>query len=421
MKLLIKFPTRERTKKFFSVLDKYITLANNIKEIGFLISLDEDDQTMNNDLVKKRFKTYQDKGIKLVYFYGNNKSKVQAINADVEKVAGWNVLILASDDMIPVVKGYDDIIRKDMNDHFRDSDGVLWYNDGGQNNINTLCILGKKYYDRFNYIYHPDYTSLWCDNEFTEVSQLLKRVYKTDKIIIEHQHPVYKKTTYDQLYAKNESFYSIDQKIFEERKSKTFFLDRFNKKLFSILILSIPSRVSSLKNLLNKLELQITKNNLSEEVEILALLDNCTRSVGAKRQNLLDISKGKFIAYLDDDDTVADSYIEKIVKAIKQTPDVDVISFNQEARVNNLPPSIVHFGLQYENTEFNPGGPTYRKPFHMCVWSASIAKQVQFNDISLTEDWCWVESLCKIAKTENHLNEILHYYIFNQQTTTSNW
>jgi hypothetical protein len=77
-----------------------------------------------------------------------------------------------------------------MTEHYPDTDGVLWFNDGYQGNrLNTLCILGKKYYDRFNYIYHPDYISVWCDNEFMDVANLLGKQIYFDDIIIRHEHP----------------------------------------------------------------------------------------------------------------------------------------------------------------------------------------------------------------------------------------
>lgn len=418
-KILIKFPTRGRPEKFFDVLDKYISMATDLSRIAFLISMDEDDPAMNNPDIISRLEKRKAAGVKLVYFYGNSKTKIQAVNADISKVKGWDVLLLASDDMIPVVKGYDHVIRKDMNDHFRDSDGVLWYSDGGQDRINTLSIMGKKYYDRFGYIYHPDYISLWCDNEFTDVSLKLNKCYRSNKVIIEHAHPTYSKEKYDELYVKNESYYSVDKVTYDKRSENNFDLDDLNKKLFSILILGVPDRMESLSKLIQKLEDQVDKNNLKGEVEILALIDNKTRTVGNKRQSLLDTCEGRFVAYLDDDDTISDDYIPEIVSAIKLDRYVDVVSFNQETRINNDPPNIVYFGLQYENTEYYPGVPVYRKPFHMCAWNRNIAKQVRFKNISLTEDWAWIEELCKLAKTEFHIDKILHYYLFNSTTTTS--
>jgi len=185
-------------------------MATNPSKIGFVISLDHDDLSMNNKQIIDRLNEYKNR-IKIAYFFGYNKTKIQACNADLDKINGWDIVMLASDDQIPIIKGYDDIIRSDMNEYFRDMDGALWYSDGGQNNINTLSILGKKYFDRFNYIYHPDYVSLWCDNEHTDVATQLKRIYRSDKIIIEHQHPVYQKTNYDELYVRNESYFDIDK------------------------------------------------------------------------------------------------------------------------------------------------------------------------------------------------------------------
>ena len=286
LKILIKFPTRGRPEKFFDVLNKYIKMANDPSKIAFLISADEDDLTMNNADIKAALDHYS-KNIKLVYFFGNSKTKMQAINADMEKVSGWDILLLASDDMIPIVKGYDDVIRIDMNEYFRDMDGVLWYSDGGQNNINTLCILGKKYYNRFNYIYHPDYISLWCDNEFTDVSIQLKKVYRSDKVIIEHAHPVYQKTQYDALYVRNESYFNIDRETYLKRKEKNFNIDS-NQPILSILTPSVPERLDShLKNLIKKIEKQI-KN---KKVEHLIFLDNKKRSIEEKRESLVDIAK----------------------------------------------------------------------------------------------------------------------------------
>ena len=418
-RLLIKFPTRGRPEKFFNVLDEYINKASDASRLAFLISLDTDDNSMNNERVLNRLKEYQ-KRIKLVYFFGESKTKIQAVNADMEKVSGWDILLLASDDMIPVVNGYDSVIKKDMNDFFKRLDGVLWYNDGGQNHINTLSIMGKKYYDMFGYIYHPDYVSLWCDNEFTEVSQILKKVYKSEQIIIEHQHPVYQKTTYDPLYVRNEAYYNVDKETYEKRKSKNFELDKLNKKLFSILITSIPERFSKLKEIFDKLQKQINDNNCQEKVEILAFVDNKARSIGHKRQDLINACEGKFLAFLDDDDLISEDYIKEIISSIEECPGVDVISFNQEAKIGSDAPVIVYFGLQYENTEYVPGMPIYRKPFHMCAWNSKIAKQIEFKDISWAEDWHWIKELCLKAKTERHIDKILHYYIFDKNTTTTN-
>ena len=413
LRLLIKFPTRGRPDKFFSALDKYVEMATNLSKIGFVISLDHDDISMNNKAIIDRLNEYKSR-IKIAYFFGSNKTKIQACNADLDKINGWDIVMLASDDQIPIIKGYDDIIRSDMNEYFRDMDGALWYSDGGQNNINTLSILGKKYFDRFNYIYHPDYVSLWCDNEHTDVATQLKRIYRSDKIIIEHQHPVYQKTNYDELYVRNESYFNIDKVTYYERKERNFDLD-LNEPLFSILTPSVPERIDShLKPLLEKIEKQIG----DKKVEHVILLDNKKRSIGMKREALVEIAKGKYMAFVDDDDDISDDYVSSILEAIKTNP--DVVTFKQKCLVNDNHPSIINFSLKNKvNQEYYLGGVIDRKPFHVCAWKSSIGKKYKFTDKNYSEDWFWAEQLVKEAKTEIHIDKVLHTYVYNDKISTT--
>jgi hypothetical protein len=410
MKLLIKFPTRNRPDKFFQVLSLYAQKAKDLNNIAFLISCDEDDSTMNNPEVISKLEKAKKK-IKLAYYFGNSKTKIEAINADMDKVKGWDILLLASDDMIPVADGYDQDIRDIMAGNHRNLDGVLWYNDGGQENINTLCIMGKRYYDRFNYIYHPDYTSLWCDNEFTEVSNFLGKVKKIDKTIIEHAHPVYQKTNYDSLYAKNESYFEQDKKVFEKRKLINFGLNDILPYL-SILTPSVPSRINtSLAKLIKKIEKQIFDNNLEKKVEHLILIDNKIRTVGRKRDNLIQSAVGQFVAFVDDDDDISDDYIKELTDAIKNNPQVDVITFKQNCFIEDNPKGVAVFGLNNENEQYAPNIEFKRKPYHICAWNRRIAQKYRVPSNNICEDVGWCSQLWEEAKTEFFIDKALHAYI----------
>jgi hypothetical protein len=219
MKLLIKFPTRNRPFKFLSVLEKYIDLMDD-KNNEIIVSCDNNDLSMNQEFVTKSLSKY--KNVKI--FYSDNKSKIEAINANLTNIH-FDIILLASDDMIPIIKGYDTIIKNKMKINFPDTDGVLWFNDGYQkNNLNTLCILGKKYYDRFNYIYYPGYKSVWCDNEFMEVSKILNKQIYFDEVIIQHQHPDWGFGGRDEIHTKNINNENSDKNLFLERKLNNFYL-----------------------------------------------------------------------------------------------------------------------------------------------------------------------------------------------------
>jgi hypothetical protein len=220
MRLLIKFPTRNRTQKFLEVLDLYYKNLNNLDLTEFCISIDEDDITMNNEEVLSKLDEYENMEI----FIGNSKTKIEAVNSDIDEMKNWDIVLLASDDMIPQIKGYDDIIRENMEKYYPDTDGVLWFFDGNRRDLNTLCILGKKYYDRFGYIYHPGYKSFYCDDEFTKVANRLKKQTFIDQVIIRHEHPDIPKFrhNYDDSYAKNTRYYPIDGQFFQLRQKNNF-------------------------------------------------------------------------------------------------------------------------------------------------------------------------------------------------------
>lgn len=158
-RVLFKFPARGRKEKLLSTLSAYHENLINKEDFEFLLSIDDDDAELNNDETKELLSKFPNTKVVV----GPSIGKIGAVNRDMDDAQPWDIVVLLSDDMMPKLKGFDMIIRKDMNKHFPDKDGVLWYNDGHQREkLNTLCILGKKYYDRFGWIYHPGYKSLFC-------------------------------------------------------------------------------------------------------------------------------------------------------------------------------------------------------------------------------------------------------------------
>ncbi len=183
--------------------------------------------------------------------------------------------------------------------------------------------------------------------------------------------------------------------------------------LLSILIPSIPSRFEMARALVEKLELQIG----DLPVEILYLGDNKKRSIGMKRDALVQLAQGRMLSFADDDDFLHPNYCSEIVAAIRDHPDVDVIVFNQHSSLNGSK-FTVRFGLEYENEQASKGpdglySDIVRKPFHVCPWRRELAQKYRFEDCNYGEDWFWVEQLIKEAKTQHRIDKVLHTYIFS--------
>jgi len=230
VKLLIKFPTRQRPALFFETLSKYILMSSGLHQIEYVISMDEDDVSMNNEQVRDRLSGLMDSGVDIKYFYGNSKTKIEAINADMEKAsADWDMVFNGQDDMIPTAEGYDNIMLTRLIERFPDTDGAIWLNDQymGYDENCTIVAAGRKYYERFGYIYYPGYDSVFADNEYTEVGKALgKLVYVSDRVV-KHDW-IGKDQSLDPLLLRNEepARYTADRLIFEDRKSKAFPKDR---------------------------------------------------------------------------------------------------------------------------------------------------------------------------------------------------
>jgi hypothetical protein len=216
--LLIKYPTRSRPDTFKNILSEYVKNLSGKYKVKFIISMDSDDGTCNNNPMRYFLENMKSK-IDLDYYYGHSKNKIDACNRDIPQ-NDWKVCILVSDDMIPRVHGFDNIIMNDMNNNFPDLDGALNYNCGGHAypNVMVLSVIGNPYYKRFNYIYHPDYTSLFCDEEQTVVARSLNKIVDINNKIITHDWHNIK----DNLRQHTEKFYNSDKQIFESRKQRGF-------------------------------------------------------------------------------------------------------------------------------------------------------------------------------------------------------
>lgn len=180
----------------------------------------------------------------------------------------------------------------------------------------------------------------------------------------------------------------------------------------SILTPSIASRKEQLSKLQEKIEKQIG----DLPVEHLVFLDNRTRTIGAKRQALLDIARGEYIAFVDDDDDIEPGYVKEILSAIQQGP--DVITFEQDSYYNGAFSKII-FGLNNRDEPFQPNGITLRAPWHACAWKRELVKTCQFGECNYGEDIIWSRQARKKIRSGFHIDKILCTYRHDENLTAA--
>lgn len=228
MIILVQFPTYARPEKFLGCLSKYVNMSSGKHDIHFNINCDKQDSTMNNtNSIEAIHSIFRDVDhCDFDVYFDENTNKISAINDHIDGKE-FDIVICASDDMVPQEDNWDDTIATDMSMYFPNLNGALHYFDGyRKDSLITLSILGKLLYEHFGYIYHPDYKSLYCDDEFTKEVYRLGRAKFIDHLIIKHEHYGEEGNSnsgdFDLSAQKTLRYSGRDHMVFERRKELGF-------------------------------------------------------------------------------------------------------------------------------------------------------------------------------------------------------
>lgn len=223
LRILFKYPCRGREALFFQSLD---SLDRNIRDrdnYHISLTIDEDDTVLNTPEVIEKINTYPNVSIG----WGLSKSKIDAVNRTMPDY-DWDVVICWSNDMMATFFGFDDLMRADMYNirNNNDDDFLIHYPDADAREfLNVLYIATRKYYDRFGYIYHPSYLSLWCDNETMCIAKMLGRYYYVGTPgLYEHRNAAYHQYNLerDALFNEQQGHWAVDEANFHERRRRNF-------------------------------------------------------------------------------------------------------------------------------------------------------------------------------------------------------
>lgn len=186
--------------------------------------------------------------------------------------------------------------------------------------------------------------------------------------------------------------------------------------MLSVLIPSIPAR----KDMLNLLwdDLWKQNNELNWDHPMLGLveflIDDDRRfldgglSIGKKRQKLVEMASGKYLCFLDDDESIAPNYLETLVRLCNE--DNDVCTFRNITKLDTFW-TVVDMSLSHtENEQVTPDSIVKRKPWHVCPVRSEFAKLYEFEDSNYGEDWQWFERVLSHCQTEAKSNAIIHQY-----------
>lgn len=191
--------------------------------------------------------------------------------------------------------------------------------------------------------------------------------------------------------------------------------------LLSILIPTISVRSDLMDQLMRKISLQVHELSKRDGVDfwerVQILRDPRDKvSIGTKRNDLLSHAEGKYVCFVDDDDEVAEDYVETILTAIQSDP--DCLSIRGIMTSDGKNPEVFEHSINYPEWRTTDNPIKYeRYPNHLNVIRKDIAIQFRFPETSFGEDKAWSDQVHQsgLLKTEVYIDKVLYYYIYRSK------
>jgi len=187
-KISLLHATRGRPAMAYKARATWLDRAADPDSIEHIFALDPDDETIGPFITCRH-----------------------VINPGAGPVAAWNeaarfskgeILIQLSDDWDPPMH-WDKLILAKFAGIKYPSPAVLAISDGHRtDNLLCMAILNRARYENQGYLFHPEFTSMFSDNHFTDRAYADGVVIESD-IMIEHMHPAFGLAEMDETYARS--------------------------------------------------------------------------------------------------------------------------------------------------------------------------------------------------------------------------
>lgn len=184
--------------------------------------------------------------------------------------------------------------------------------------------------------------------------------------------------------------------------------------LLSILIPTLSGRAEQCMSLVDRLLDQVERGDYIGKVEVVTLYDKGEKSIGTKRNELIQMAKGKYVCFVDDDDDITTNYIDLLMEGINKG--VDCCSLRGVITWDGVNPEIFEHSIKYDAYRTNDTGfPKYeRYPNHLNCIKKEIAYGFKYPEINHGEDTNWATQVHNSGriKTEHYIDAVLYHYNF---------
>jgi hypothetical protein len=210
-------PSRQRVDRAAEAIREWHAGFSGKNQIEHLLSVDEDDAWLEDYRALA-----QRAGVGLVV--GRNRSLVDAANRAARAVAG-DFLIVVSDDF-GCPPGWDLALAGIAGER---RDIAILVNDGSptSSRLMTLPIVGRALYERLGFLYHPDYFSMFADDDITGTARARGALVAAPGLLFPHRHYSFGLAEADPTYLRQNALdkWWLGWRLFERRRAGRFGLD----------------------------------------------------------------------------------------------------------------------------------------------------------------------------------------------------
>lgn len=213
-------PSRSRAVKGFSAMAQWMNNSAYPEKIQYIFSLDHDDPELNS------YRKFLEGWIwEPEVIVGSNKNLVQAIEKVTSKpefIRGKIIIVVSDDFECPVNwdKSLLEITEGNENFAIRVNDGVTKM----ESSIMTIPMLSRELFLKLGYIYYPEYSGMFADNDLFEVCQKAGEILNAPELLFQHQHWIGGNAKRDETYNRhnNNQSWALGENLLKKRRERNF-------------------------------------------------------------------------------------------------------------------------------------------------------------------------------------------------------
>jgi len=225
MKISLLHPSRGRPVLAFKAFNEWISMADNPKEIEYIMVLDDDDPAIPA-YKEELLKITVDSVGQLLFHIGETRSIIEALNKASQLMCDTSELIIGVTDDMGSYKSWDTLLLEILKpyDNFKDpkfigvSDGI-----GAFGRMLNL-VINRAWFIRVGHILYSEYTGCYADDDMRETAKRLNSIIEAPHILFQHRHYSLGLTPHDSIYDRHNNYESIQKnlQVFLRRQARNF-------------------------------------------------------------------------------------------------------------------------------------------------------------------------------------------------------